>query len=449
MAFMEADAHAAIADALRRRDLAALKVVLDGGTPGEIARLLGREDSSDRAVLYRVLPTATARAVFEELEPEMRVELFRGLRDEDTVRFFEELDPDDRAQLVDELPAAVARQLMNSLSPHEREITAPILGYPKRSIGRYMSPELVELSPHLTIGDALSHVRHRNADAETVYVLPVIDDQRKLVGIIGLRELVMGRADVLVGDVMEPARLIVHALDDAEEAARRIIDSRVLAAPVVNGEERLLGLVTVDDAFRIQEEAEDEDAARQGAAEPLRRPYLSTGVIGLVRSRVVWLLALAVSALLTVQVLGYFEDALEKVVTLALFVPLLTGTAGNTGAQAATTVTRALATGEVRPSDALLVLWREVRVGAVLGGLLGLLGFGLASLVFGVPLGGVIGLTLFAICTLAAAVGGVMPMIARLVRADPAVFSTPFISTFCDATSLVIYFLIATWILAI
>jgi magnesium transporter len=172
-------------------------------------------------------------------------------------------------------------------------------------------------------------------------------------------------------------------------------------------------------------------------------------VLGIVRSRVVWLLVLAVSALLTVQVLGVFEDTLEQVVTLALFIPLLTGTAGNTGAQAATTVTRALALGEVRSGDVLAVAWREVRVGFLLGTLLGLLGFALASVVFDVHFGAVIGLTLLAVCTLAATVGGAMPMLARAVRADPAVFSTPFISTFCDATSLIIYFLMATWLLGL
>jgi len=225
------------------------------------------------------------------------------------------------------------------------------------------------------------------------------------------------------------------------------VDAQLLAAPVVDGEDRLLGILTVDDASRILEEAEDEDAARQGASEPLRRPYLTTPVLRIVRARVVWLLVLAVSALLTVQVLDIFQAALEQVVVLALFVPLLTGTAGNTGSQAATTVTRALAMGEVRKRDALVVAWREVRVGLILGSLLGVLGLVLGTLVFGVALGAVLGVTLVAICTLAATVGGLMPMLASAVRADPAVFSTPFISTFCDATSLVIYFAVATWIL--
>lgn len=432
--------------ALRGRDLTALGALLAQQDAAEIARLLEREDAADRALLYRLLRRDTALAVFELLDTGMRAELFRGLRDEDVARVFEEMDPDDRAQLVDELPAGVAQKLMRGLSARERDLTAPMLGYPRGSIGRFMSTEFVRLQPQLTVGDALSHVRHRGRDAETVYTLPVTDPQRVVLGVVGLRELVMAPSDVLIGDLMADARH-VHATDDAEVAARTIVDAQLLAAPVMDGEDRLVGLVTIDDAARILEEAADEDAARQGASEPLRRPYLTTPVFGIVRARVVWLLVLAVSALLTVGVLDVFEATLEQVVTLALFIPLLTGTAGNTGAQAATTVTRALALGEVSTRDALLVAWREVRVGALLGGLLGVLGFGVASLVFTPALGAVIGLTLFGICTLAATVGGVMPMLAKALRADPAVFSTPFISTFCDATSLIIYFLVATWIL--
>ncbi|HEY5222859.1 MAG TPA: magnesium transporter [Microbacteriaceae bacterium] len=198
---------------------------------------------------------------------------------------------------------------------------------------------------------------------------------------------------------------------------------------------------------RSWKDAESEDAARTGGTEPLRRPYLSTSVFSITRSRVVWLLVLAVSAILTVQVLGIFEATLEQKVVLALFIPLLTGTGGNTGAQAATTITRALAMGDVRPRDIGRVAFREVRVGAMMGLLLGVLAFVIAALFYGVPTASVIGLTLLAVCTMAATVGGAMPIIAKWLRVDPAVFSTPFITTFCDATGLVIYFTIAKAIL--
>lgn len=435
--------------ALHEQDLPAVSTLLLEHDSPEIVRLLEQQPSAaDRAVLYRLLDRAKAVKVFALLEPAMRAELIEGLRGEDVTRLFEELDPDDRAQLMDELPANVAQRLLQGLSAQERELTLPMLGYPKTSIGRYMSPEYVRLPSRLTVGEALTHVRHRGADAETIYMLPVTDDERRLEGVIGLRRLFMSPPDRTVGELMSEGRT-VRATDDAETAARRIVDARLLAAPVVDGEDRVVGIVTIDDASRILEAADDEDLARQGAAEPLDRPYLTTPVLGLVRSRAVWLMVLAVSALLTVRVLGAFEEALTEVVTLALFIPLLTGTAGNAGAQAATTVTRALALGEVGSRDVLAVAWREVRVGLVLGGVLGALGFILASLVFDPTFGAVIGLTLIAVCTIAATVGGAMPMLARAVHADPAVFSTPFISTFCDATSLIIYFMIATQLLGL
>ena len=236
---------------------------------------------------------------------------------------------------------------------------------------------------------------------------------------------------------------------DAEEAARYCADAKVLVLPIVDAEDRLVGILTVDDALRILEDAESEDAARSGGTEPLRRPYLATPVRAIVRARVVWLLVLALGATLTVQVIGAFEATLEAQVVLSLFIPLLIGTGGNTGNQAATTITRALALGDVRPRDVFKVFVREVRVGAMLGLLLGTLGFAIASLAFAVPIGLVIGLTLLGVCTMAASIGGLMPLLGKAVRADPAVFSNPFISTFVDAAGLVIYFLIATSVLGL
>ena len=435
-------------DALDTRDLSALRSALATRSPLAIARVLGRADTADRAVLYRLLSREAALEVFGILEVGMRADLFRGLRSEDVARVFEDLEPDDRAQLLDELPAGQATELMRDLSPAERDLTASLLGYPRHSVGRRMSPEFVRLEAQLTVGDALAHIGHRGEGAETLYTLPVTDRERRLRGTVSLRDLVLGSPERPLTEVMRPA-LIAHTADGAEEAARRLVAARVLALSVVDAEHRVVGMLPVGDALRILDEADDEDAARQGASEPLGLAYLATPVLRIVRSRVVWLLVLAVSALLTVQVLSAFEDTLAQVVTLALFIPLLTGTAGNTGAQAATTVTRALATGEVTPRDALAVAGREVRVGAALGALLGGLGFVLAALVYDVPLAAVIAVTLLAVCTLAATVGGVMPIIAKRLRADPAVFSTPFISTFCDATSLIIYFLVATWILSL
>jgi magnesium transporter len=221
--------------ALRSRELGVLGAVLADQDPPEIVELLEREQhAADRAVLYRLLDRHRAVEVFELLEPGLRRELIDGLRGDDVTRLFEEIDPDDRVQLLDELPAGVAQKLLRGLSADERELTLPLLGYPRRSIGRYMSPEYVRLRARLTVGDALSHIRHRGVDAETIYTLPVTDDERRIEGVVGLRELVMAGADELVGDLMVEARTVA-ATEDAEAAARRVVDEQLLAAPVIDG----------------------------------------------------------------------------------------------------------------------------------------------------------------------------------------------------------------------
>lgn len=439
---------AELSRAVRSEDLETIDRILATVQTDDLVRVLERFDANDRAVMFRLLPKLTALRVFEQFSRGMRSELLASLRDDHVVAVFEMLDPDDRASLVDELPAVLAARLMQGLSPQERELTAPMLGYPRLSVGRRMNPEFIRLRPQTSLTDALAHIRAVGETAETVYLMPVADVGRLLVGVVSLRDLLLAPSESTVGDVMNAA-VFVSANDNAERAARRCVDMRLLAMPVVDSEHRVVGILTVDDAARILAEAEEEDSARAGATEPLRRPYLSTPIFSVVRSRIVWLLVLALSAVLTVQVLEVFEGALTSAVVLALFIPLLTGTGGNTGSQAATTVTRALAMGDVRLRDVWIIALREVRVGLTMGISLGFLGFLIAGAVYGWDIGIIIGATLVCVCALAATVGGTMPLIAQAIGVDPAVFSTPFISTFCDATGLIIYFLIAKTVLGI
>lgn len=414
----------------------------------ELVTLLERLNDTNRAIVYRVLPKTVALEVFESLDPALQGELLEELSSEEVSSIFAKLDPDDRVGLLDELPAGVAKRLLTGLSVKEKGLTSEVLGYSQGSIGRRMSPEYISVRDSDSVSQALTKVKSKLQSAETIYTLPVVDSSKQLVGVVSLRDLMRTSSRIKVSKVMsEP--LMVNASDDEEFAARTCSDLKVLALPVVDNERRLVGILTVDDALRILEQEESEDAARTGGAEPLRRPYLSTPVFAIVRSRVIWLLVLAFGATFTVSVLGAFEAEIEELVVLTLFVPLLIGLGGNTGNQAATTVTRALALQDVRTRDVWQVLFRELRVGALLGMLLGLIGFGLASAFFGLEIGLVIGLTLFAICTVAATVGGVMPLVGLALRADPAVFSNPFITTFVDATGLVIYFLIAKAVLGL
>ncbi len=429
-------------------DLRPVAELVAGMPTGLVVEVVERSAAKDRAVLFRLLPKDTANAVFEVLDPPLQSELIRDLHDDRVREIFADLDPDDRAGLIEELPARVATRLLRDLSQDEQELTAAVLDYPVGSVGRRMSPEFVSTHPDTTAGQTLERVQQRIDEVETIYTLPVTDAERRLVGVVGLRAVMKADPDTPIRELMNDA-LSARARESEERAARRSAEGRLIVMPVVDDENRLVGILTFDDALRIIEDAESEDAARQGGVEPLRRPYLSTPLRSLVRSRVVWLLVLAVGATLTVQVLEVFESTLEQVVALSLFVPLIIGTGGNTGNQAATTVTRAIALGDVRPRDVFRVLFQEARTGLTLGLILGLTAFAVAGLVYGMDFGLVIGLTLLTLCTIAASVGGIMPLLAKTLRADPAVFSNPFISTFVDATGLVVYFLIARAVLGL
>ncbi|MFJ4046047.1 magnesium transporter [Microbacterium sp. NPDC089987] len=439
------------ADDIRRliseQDLPGASATLTPLSVPEIVELVDRLGIEHAAIVYRLLAKPRALDVFEALSPGTRGDLVGALRRAEVASLFAEMDPDDRVWLLDELPASVAPQLLRGLTRQERDLTSGMLGYPQHSVGRRMSPEFVTTHPQLTVRETFARIRAALDSAETVYTLPVTD-ARRVVGIVSLRDLMMADEDALIAGIMSDPH-VAEVTEDAEVAARRTTDFSLLALPVVDGEQRLVGILTIDDAARILKQEESEDAARQGGVEPLRRSYLSTPIRRLVRSRVVWLLVLAVGATLTVQVLDTFEATLSQMTVLALFVPLLIGTGGNTGNQAATTVTRSLALGEIAPRDVRKVLSREIRVGLCLGLLLGTLGFAIAGLVYDWHIGVVIGLTLAAVCTVAASIGGIMPLAARAMKVDPAVFSNPFITTFVDATGLIIYFLIAKAVLGI
>lgn len=416
--------------------------------PQDAAAMLDAMDSGDRTIAFRLLAKDDAVQVFDDLSPGAQAALINSLGTAEVADAFDHLDPDDRAELLDELPANVAKALIRSLSPAEREATAVVLGFARGSVGRRMSPEYVHVFPDDTCAAAIDRIKAGGRDSETIYTVPVVDHQRRLVGVVSLR-------DLLLSDAAEPVRtftkspIFAYADEQAESAAQRCIDRAILAMPVVDTEDRLLGVLTLDDAAEVVEAARDEDEARAGAREVLKTPYLQASVFAITRARIVWLFVLAISAILTVNVLEVFEGTLEQRVALALFIPLLTGIGGNTGSQAATTVTRALAIDEVTTADVLRVAGKELSVGITMGSALGLLGFLVAGLAYDFGIGTVIGLTIVSICTVAATVGGLMPLIARTVHVDPAVFSTPFISTFCDATGLVLYFTIAKTVLGI
>ncbi|ACQ81484.1 magnesium transporter [Beutenbergia cavernae DSM 12333] len=435
--------------ALARHDLRGAQDLLDHRPAHLVADEIARMSNVEAVVAFRLLGKDQAISVFEELEPIDQQAILAGLRDSAFADLVEGLDPDDRVRMLQEAPATIVTRVLAGLSPRERDMTSALLGYPEGSVGRYLTPEVLTLPDGLTVGESLQRIRDRGDAAETVYTLPVVDAGRRLRGVIGLRDLVLSAPDRSVLDLVDAAAPRAYATDPAEHAARLMRDTNVLDLPVVDSEDRVVGLLTIDDALEVIEAADTEDVARQSGTEPWTGHYMAASVWRLARYRVVWLLLLLVAATLTVSVTQVFEGTLEQVTQLALFIPLLIGTGGNTGAQAATSCVRALAVGEVRTSDLVAVIWRECRVGLLLGLLLAALAFGLGTLFVGPQIAAVVALALVLICAWAATVGGTMPLLARRLGIDPAVVSAPMVTTLVDATGLIIYFLTARAVLGI
>lgn len=414
-----------------------------------LAQAMKRLGRRDLLTVFTALPGSRAERVFILLAQPVRRELLQTLPQDRAAALFAALDPDDRAALGNQVPSSLAAAWLEALEPNERSLTERLLKHPPDSVGRVMSPEVVAVRADLTVGTALDVARRGAETAETIYMLPVMDDTNAVLGVVSLRRLLASDPATPVSDVMTRPAVVFSASEDQELASRAFVDAGLIAAPVVGPDGRLAGVLTVDDAMRILQDAGEEDLARGTGTERLPRSYRVTSVFDLMRSRVGWLLVLIVAATLTVNVLDRFQHLLDQVVVLALFVPLLIGTGGNAGAQSATTVVRAMAVGDISGGDHLRVFLKETSTGLVLGSLLAGVGFLPAAVFAGRSIAVVVCVALVAICVLATAVGSLIPMLARRLGIDPAVVSAPFISTIVDASGLIVYFLVARAVLGL
>jgi magnesium transporter len=419
------------------------QIPLPPGSPAAIAERISRLEPPQRAARFRMLRKDVAAAAFDALDPAEQRELLEALRDPEATRLIAAMQPDDRARLLDEMPAGVARKVLLGLAPEQREATSVLLGYPAESAGRIMSPVFLELRAEMSAAAALERIRERGGEVESLSILPVRDSGRRLEGVVPLADLVRAAPEAQVTALVDPDYPSLGAHEDQETAARLIGEQDLLALPIVDSEGRLVGIVTVDDAIEVLEREETEDIARIGASEPLGTPYHAVPVSRLVRARIVWLLFLVAAASLTVSVLGAFEGTLEQAVTLALFIPLLIGTGGNCGAQAATTVTRAIAVGDIHFTDLAPAIAKEARVGLLLGLLFAVLGLPIVGAIWSFEIAATVSLSLIAVCTWATTVGALLPLVSSRAGIDPAVVSAPLVTTLVDATGLLIYFGIA------
>ena len=428
----------------------AVKLLLEPVQPVDIAEAIGSLPRTLQALAFRLLSKDEAIEVYEYLEPAVQQSLLERLRSGEVLELVEEMSPDDRVRLFDELPAKVVRRLLMELSPAERRVTAQLLGYEAETAGRLMTTEFIDLKEFHRAAQALTIVRRRARDTETIYSLYVTDGERHLTGILSLRDLVTADPDDQVGDVMTRDVVSVRTNTDQEEVARAIQRYDFLAVPVVDLEQRLVGIVTVDDVIDVIEQEATRDLYAAGAVQAGDEDdYFQSNLFTVARRRVVWLTVLVVASFFTSEVIALNEQVLKEVVLLTAFIPLLTGSGGNVGAQSSTVVIRGLSTQRIQALGPLWVVVREAIAGALLGLLMLLVVVPFAWWRGGGPLvAAAVGISLMAITTLAATAGAALPLLFNRMGLDPALMSAPFITTATDVAGVIIYLSTAAWLLA-
>lgn len=446
-----------IEEFLVRRDFAGLREALSRLETPEVADLVGELPSDQQALVFRILPRGLATETFEYLESEEQKNLVARLAHEQVTAILNDMSPDDRTALLEELPAPVTRRLLNDLSAEERKVASWLLGYPEESIGRLMTPDYVSVQPHWTVERVLEHIRRFGKDKETLNVIYVIDESGRLVDDLRIRELLLAQKETEIGELTDDAYVALKATDDQEAAIEVFREYDRVALPVTDTDGHLIGIVTVDDVLDVAEEEATEDIQKIGGSEPLDEPYLDTPVWGLIRKRGRWLVLLFLGEMLTASAISYYEAQLAQAVVLALFIPLIISSGGNSGSQTATFVIRAMALGEVEPRHWRRVFWRELRSGLALGVLLGVIGLFRVFLwqqMFGsygehwLPLGLTIGFALVGVVLTGTLSGSMLPFLLRRFGADPAASSTPFVATLVDVTGILIYFTVASLLLS-
>ena len=447
-----------IEELLRSKQYAQLRDLLLPMEPADIAAILEEGPQEQMPLLYRLLPKELAAEVFVELESDSQELLINGFSNTELKEVLDELYLDDAADIVEEMPANVVIRILDKATPEMRKSINEILKYPEDSAGSIMTMEFLSLKKDMTVADAFKRIRRIGGDMETINILYVTDPRRKLLGVLSVRDLLLADEDDLIEDIMDPNVVSASTIDDKEDVAQAMSKYDYLAMPVVDQENRLVGIVTVDDAMDVMEEEATEDIEKMAAITPTDKPYLKTSVFDTFRARIPWLLLLMVSATFTGLIITSFEASLAVVPVLTAYIPMLMDTGGNCGSQASVTVIRALSLDEVDFSDMLQGIWKEIRVAVLCGAVLAVANFGKMMLIDRMLLGNtsleplvaaIVCLTLICAVAVAKFVGCTLPLLAKKIGLDPAVMASPFITTIVDALSLLIYFQFATHILGL
>ena len=441
---------------LEEKKYSTLRDVLTTMMPYDIAAVFEELQDEKMPILFRILPKELAAETFVEMDEETQEFLIHGFSDSELKEVVDELFVDDAVDLIEEMPANVVKRILRTADKDMRKEINELLKYPEDSAGSIMTTEFILLRPDMTAEMAIKRIRRTGVDKETIYTCYVNDENNKLIGITTVKDLLLANDDDYVRDLMEENVISVHTLDDQEQVAQMFSNYDFLALPVVDKEQRIVGIVTIDDAIDVIQEEATEDIEKMAAVLPSDKPYMKTGVFGIYRKRVPWLLILMLSATFTSTIIKSFEGVLETVLILSTFIPMITGSGGNAGSQASVSVIRALSLGEIEFKSMFKVLWKELRVAILCGLTLAAANF--FKLMFfdlrnydgkGEPvlIALVVSLTIFGTIVMAKIVGSSLPLLAKKIGFDPAVMANPLISTVCDSLSLLIYFAVALLIL--
>ncbi|MBQ5405649.1 MAG: magnesium transporter [Oscillospiraceae bacterium] len=447
-----------LSELLESHEMKKLQLRLEERNEFDVAEFLTELGDKRMPMVFRLLSKEKAAEVFSNLEPPEQERIINSITDSELAGIVEGMYVDDAVDMMEELPANVVKRVMRTATPQTRALINQYLHYPDNSAGSIMTSEFVDLKKYMSVKESFARIRRIGEDKETIYVCFVTDAARKLEGVVTVKDLLLADPDTEVGELMDRNVVFASTTEDQESVSEKFSDYDLLALPVVDKEGRLVGIVTVDDIIDVMEQETTEDIEKMAGMTPSDKPYSRTGILEIWKNRVPWLLFLMISATFTSVILTHFEDMLAVQAALVAFIPMLMGTGGNSGAQASTAVIRSLSLGDTEPRDALVVVWKELRVAFICGLTLCLVNFVKMLLLDGLILGNdgvtiavaaTVSLSILFIVMFAKVVGSMLPILAEKIGVDPAVMANPLISTLTDAVSLLIYIYIAKLILHI
>lgn len=434
---------------LHNKNWKALKELLDEMNEQDIAEIFMELEERDLTLVYRLLNKELAAEVFVNMEPEYQEQLIRAFSDTELREVLDELYVDDAVDLIEEMPSSLVKRILKHTDPETRKSINEILKYPEDSAGSIMTIEYVDLKRSMTVADAFTRIRRTGVDKETIYTCYVTDSKRKLKGVVTVKELLLSDENATIREIMEDNVICVNTSEDKEVVADLFDKYDLLALPVVDKENRLVGIITVDDAIDVMQEEITEDMELMAGITPTDKPYLKMGVFENFKKRIPWLMLLMVSATFTEKIITHFEGALTSCVVLTAFIPMLTGTCGNCGNQSSSTIIRGISLGEIEFRDTFKVVFKEFAIALACGLALAVVNFAKLMIFndIGWKIALVVSVTMIAAVVFAKVVGSILPIVAKKIGFDPAVMSSPFISTIVDAVTLLIYFSISASLL--